>query len=541
MRPTAGSGQVLGAPLGDRRARAAIGYLPELFRYQPWLHAREVLALHAELGRRPDRAARRARSTTRSRSSDWSIARTIRVSAFSKGMQQRLGLGVALLGDPDLVLLDEPTSALDPVGRTDVRAIVRAARDRGATVILNSHLLTEVERVCDRVIILDHGRIIASGSLDEVVASDGRSRARHRPRRCGPGGRRGLRPRDARRRLALGPSARRRADPGPRRRTRRDRRPRPRRGAGARLARGTLPGAAGGSGRCGLVIVIARLTVKELIRRRVVWVLTILTVVSVALVGWGLDRLVTLATENGSDSLEIQIGVSQVLILVAFMFSFVLAITAAFVGAPAIGGDLESGVAYAILARPLRRADLLLGRWLGSAVVVGIYAAASGLLAIGVTVLLTGYGPPDPFLAVSFLVGEALVLLTLTLALGSVLPSIAAGAIAVVGFGIAWMAGVMAGVGAALGVAALGPVAEASRWLFPTDGLWRGVIYGLEPSLVVLMAAGRAPQPRQRQPVLRRDPAATPVRDLVDRLDGAGPRRRDVVVRPPRPLTGLPR
>ena len=240
------------------------------------------------------------------------------------------------------------------------------------------------------------------------------------------------------------------------------------------------------------MIVIARLTVKELVRRRVVWVLAILTVFSVALVGWGLDRLVTLATENGSDSLAIQIGVSQVLILVAFMFSFVLAITAAFVGAPAIGGDLESGVAYAILARPLRRSDLLLGRWLGSAVVVGIYAAASGLLAIGVTVFLTGYGPPDPFLAVSFLMGEALVLLTLTLALGSVLPSIAAGAIAVVGFGIAWMAGVMAGVGAALGVAALTPIAEASRWLLPTDGLWRGVIYGLEPSLVVLVAAGRA-------------------------------------------------
>ncbi len=258
------------------------------------------------------------------------------------------------------------------------------------------------------------------------------------------------------------------------------------------------------------MIVIARLTVKELVRRRVVWVLTILTVVSVALVGWGLDRLVTLATENGSDSLEIQIGVSQVLILVAFMFSFVLAITAAFVGAPAIGGDLESGVAYAILARPIRRADLLLGRWLGSAVVVGIYAVTSGLLAIGVTVLLTGYGPPDPFLAVSFLVGEALVLLTLTLALGSVLPSIAAGAIAVVGFGIAWMAGVMAGVGSALGVAALGPIAEASRWLFPTDGLWRGVIYGLEPSLVVLMAAGRAPNLANANPFYAATPPPLP-------------------------------
>ena len=88
-------------------------------------------------------------------------------------MQQRLGLAVALLGDPELILLDEPTSALDPIGRIDVRAIVRAARDRGATVILNSHLLTEVERVCDRVVILHHGRAIASGTLDEVVAADG--------------------------------------------------------------------------------------------------------------------------------------------------------------------------------------------------------------------------------------------------------------------------------------------------------------------------------------------------------------------------------
>src|SRR4029079_17075772 len=132
------------------------------------------------------------------------------------------------------------------------------------------------------------------------------------------------------------PAAGRRADPGPRRHPGRDRRPRPRRGAGARFARGTLPGVAGVLWECGLVIVIARLTVQELIRRRVVWVLAILTVVSVALVGWGLDRLFTLAREGCSDSLEIQIGVSQVLILVAFMFSFVLAITAAFVGAPAI-------------------------------------------------------------------------------------------------------------------------------------------------------------------------------------------------------------
>ncbi len=254
------------------------------------------------------------------------------------------------------------------------------------------------------------------------------------------------------------------------------------------------------------MIVIARLTVHELVRRRVVWVLAALTIGSVALVGWGLDRLVDLAREGGSGELEIRIGVSQVLTLVAFMFSFVLAMTAAFIGAPAIGGDLESGVAYAILARPLRRAEVLLGRWLGSALVVVAYAVASGLLAIGVAAFVSGYGPPEPALAVAFLAGEALVLLTLTLALGSVLPSIAAGAIAVVGFGLGWMAGVLAGVATALGVTALGSVAEVSRWLMPSDGLWRGVIYGLEPPLIVLIAAGRAPALANANPFYASNP-----------------------------------
>ena len=169
---TGGSGRVLGAPLGDRVARSRIGYLPELFRYQPWLRAQEVLVLHAELAG----VARVRRAAAVAEALAW-VGLTERsgdqVSGFSKGMQQRLGLGVALLGEPELILLDEPTSALDPVGRTDVRAIIRAARDRGATVILNSHMLTEVEQVCDRVVILQHGRAIASGPIDEIVAVDG--------------------------------------------------------------------------------------------------------------------------------------------------------------------------------------------------------------------------------------------------------------------------------------------------------------------------------------------------------------------------------
>jgi ABC-2 type transport system ATP-binding protein len=88
-------------------------------------------------------------------------------------MQQRLGLGVALLGDPELVILDEPTSALDPVGRSDVRAIIRHARERGTTVFLNSHLLTEVERVCDRVAIVDRGRVVEEGRLDHLLGDPG--------------------------------------------------------------------------------------------------------------------------------------------------------------------------------------------------------------------------------------------------------------------------------------------------------------------------------------------------------------------------------
>ncbi len=168
LRPTSGEGWVLGRPLGDVATRRRVGYLPELFRYQPWLSAREVLAVQCELARLPrsgwpeqiDEVT--ALVGLRDRSGD-------RVGTYSKGMQQRLGLGVALLGYPELIFLDEPTSALDPVGRHDVREIIHQLRERGCAVFLNSHLLTEVEMVCDRVAMVDQGRVIASGTLDELL------------------------------------------------------------------------------------------------------------------------------------------------------------------------------------------------------------------------------------------------------------------------------------------------------------------------------------------------------------------------------------
>ncbi len=170
-RPTAGTASVLGATAGDRVARSRIGYLPELFRYQGWLTAREVLGLHCELAGIP-RSRRAAEIDTALRTVGLTERGGSRVGTFSKGMQQRLGLGVALLGSPDLILLDEPTSALDPVGRHDVRDILRSLRERGVTVFLNSHLLSEVEQVCDRVAVVDHGRVVAMGTLDELLGGD---------------------------------------------------------------------------------------------------------------------------------------------------------------------------------------------------------------------------------------------------------------------------------------------------------------------------------------------------------------------------------
>ncbi|GAC1319109.1 MAG: ABC transporter ATP-binding protein [Chloroflexota bacterium] len=166
-RATSGDAWVLGAPAGDRETRKRIGYLPELFRYQDWLSAREVLALHCELAGIPRRRRRGEIDDALILVGLEQRARD-RVGTFSKGMQQRLGLGVALLGQPELIFLDEPTSALDPVGRHDVRQIIRDVKRRGATVFLNSHMLAEVEQVCDRVAVIDHGRVLALGTMDEL-------------------------------------------------------------------------------------------------------------------------------------------------------------------------------------------------------------------------------------------------------------------------------------------------------------------------------------------------------------------------------------
>lgn len=165
VRPSSGTVEVCGHPAGSAPARAALGYLAELFRFPGWMTADELLTLHQRLSGSEAEAAERRELLDLVGLAK--AART-RVEAMSKGMQQRLGIAQALMGGPRVLLLDEPTSALDPVGRRIVRELLAGLRERGVSVLLNSHLLSEVELVCDRVTIMDGGRVVAEGRPDEL-------------------------------------------------------------------------------------------------------------------------------------------------------------------------------------------------------------------------------------------------------------------------------------------------------------------------------------------------------------------------------------
>lgn len=159
VEPTAGSGDVLGRPLGDRAARARLGFLPEHFRFHEWLTGRELLHFHGRLYGLGG-AALDARADELLGRVDLLDAAHRPIRTYSKGMMQRIGLAQALLNEPALVFLDEPTSGLDPLGRLMVRDIIHELRDRGTAVFLNSHLLGEVEATCDRVVFVKAGRTV---------------------------------------------------------------------------------------------------------------------------------------------------------------------------------------------------------------------------------------------------------------------------------------------------------------------------------------------------------------------------------------------
>lgn len=168
VRPTSGWAEVGGFPPGHLAAQRQIGYLPELFRFPGWMTGSELMDLHGRL-LGMDASGRRRRGGEVLELTGLAGAADRRIGQYSKGMQQRVGLAQAILGRPKVLFLDEPTSALDPVGRVHVRDLLLRLTGEGTAVFLNSHMLTDVERICDRVAILRDGRLIKEGTLAEIA------------------------------------------------------------------------------------------------------------------------------------------------------------------------------------------------------------------------------------------------------------------------------------------------------------------------------------------------------------------------------------
>jgi ABC-type transport system involved in multi-copper enzyme maturation permease subunit len=240
------------------------------------------------------------------------------------------------------------------------------------------------------------------------------------------------------------------------------------------------------------VLTIALVTVREVSRRRLVLALVLLSAVAIALTGWGFSRLPGVHNRDGTllSSADVSVISSQLLIFVLFMFSAVLGLGAVMVAAQSVSAEVESGQALAVLARPIERAQVILGKWLGLGTLIVIYAAVATAIEFAVVRWATGYLPPHPVEASAFVAGEGLVLLTLTLFLSVRLSGITAGVIALMLFFITWIAGVAGAVGTVLSNGPIEATGTVSRLLLPSDGLWRGAIFNMEPATVVAVASG---------------------------------------------------
>ena len=216
---------------------------------------------------------------------------------------------------------------------------------------------------------------------------------------------------------------------------------------------------------------IAALTVREAVRRKLVAAFALISVVLVILSGWGFYRL---SRNVGFTSGETHVALPEAVILFMFMFSFVVALSASAIASPAISSEIESGVLQTVVARPVRRSEVLLGKWLGMAAVLAAYTAIVSGLLVGVVYWASGYVAPDPEVAAAFVFAEGVALLTVVLLLSTRLSALAAGVLGVALFGIAWLAGVVGTLGTAFHVQAMRTAGHISQYLLPTDGLWHG-------------------------------------------------------------------
>jgi ABC-type transport system involved in multi-copper enzyme maturation permease subunit len=245
------------------------------------------------------------------------------------------------------------------------------------------------------------------------------------------------------------------------------------------------------SGR--IALTVARLTLQEAARRRVLWALAALTVVLLALSAWGFSRLGTTEFAGGGlTSGEARLTASIVLNLVMFGLSLIAALGTAFLAGPTLAGEIESGIALALLARPVRRSAVLVGKWLGLVTFGSGFVAVAGLAQFLIVRATVGYWPPQPATGLALLACQTTVLLTLGLLLSTAISPMASGIVAVGLFGSTWIAGVVGGVGAALGNEGVARVGTVSRMLLPTDGLWRGAMRAFQDPAAVAQVGGSA-------------------------------------------------
>ena len=227
-----------------------------------------------------------------------------------------------------------------------------------------------------------------------------------------------------------------------------------------------------------VVLTVAALTLREARRRRVLWALVAMTTVLLGLSAFGFSRLD--AEFGGLTSGEAVIATSQVLNLVMFGLSLIAALGTAFLAGPTLSGEVESGISLAMLARPVHRWAVLLGKWLGLAAFGSAYVVLAGLVQFLIVQTTMGYWPPDAAAGLALLAAQTTVLLTLAVLLSTAISPMASGVVAVGLFGATWIAGVVGGVGKALGNDGVAQVGTVSRMVLPTDGLWRGAMHGFQ-------------------------------------------------------------
>ena len=232
---------------------------------------------------------------------------------------------------------------------------------------------------------------------------------------------------------------------------------------------------------------ICRLTIIESLRRRLTLALFATTLLLVGFTGWAFAKLSQLSSLQGIERLA---QFSILLIFLMLLFTGMLALTAVFSAAAAVAGELESGIAAAILARPIRRGAYLFGKWLGLAVVVGAFALVAGSGEILVVSRVAGYAPPQPVAGLLLIVAQALLLMTLSLALATRLSAVTSAIVATVAFFLAWMLGTIDLMGLALRYPTLMAVGEVGKILLPTNALWQAAEYHLEPPALIALARG---------------------------------------------------